>query len=302
MKIKVFVTSFFCFFCLNLFIQNDDYEYNSYVEKRWVSFSDINVPTLNSNTYNDLEINKNNSDFSIKDYLEAKQKIKETIIQKKYLIENKVNIDIWYSPSNYENDFLNTKKSNVLKTLLYSNVFNAKKINLDIEISKDDFQVRWNYKDDIIRIFWVNNLNDEEFVSVFVHELGHYFDMNQFKSWFFQDNSNTFYDICWNSTKVIKNDCWVADFVSGYAMTNKYEDFAESFLFYVFFNTDFEKKAQTSQKLKERYTFLNENIFKNSEFKNTSFKQNQSLENYYWDITKIKINLEKVLEYFKSWI
>ena len=26
----------------------------------------------------------------------------------------------------------------------------------------------------------------------------------------------------------------------------------------------------------------------------------QSLENYYWDITKIKINLEKVLEYFKS--
>ena len=53
-----------------------------------------NLKEDSMNTEDFLEINKNNSNFSIKNYLEAKQKIKETIIQKKYLIENKVNINI----------------------------------------------------------------------------------------------------------------------------------------------------------------------------------------------------------------
>jgi hypothetical protein len=54
-------------------------------------------------------------------------------------------------------------------------------------------------------------------------------------------------------------------------MTNKYEDFAESFEFFILHNKDFLKKAQNSSKLMKKYEFFEEHIFVSGEFKNSNF-------------------------------
>jgi hypothetical protein len=46
-------------------------------------------------------------------------------------------------------------------------------------------------------------------------------------------------------------------------MTNKYEDFAESFTYYVLHNNDFYSKAKKSDILMNKYNFFKNNIFKN---------------------------------------
>lgn len=63
--------------------------------------------------------------------------------------------------------------------------------------------------------------NFENYVrQIFVHELGHYF-------YYFKDSqSSKFGNFCWKSGE---NACENGDFVSGYAMKNKEEDYAESF-------------------------------------------------------------------------
>jgi hypothetical protein len=53
------------------------------------------------------------------------------------------------------------------------------------------------------------------------------------------------------------------DFVSGYAMTNKYEDFAESLTYYILHNKDFLDKTKTSRILKRKYNFFSFYIFPN---------------------------------------
>jgi hypothetical protein len=49
-------------------------------------------------------------------------------------------------------------------------------------------------------------------------------------------------------------------------MTNKYEDFAESFTYYILHNSDFLQKTEKSETLKRKYDFFTKNLFKNSEF------------------------------------
>jgi len=48
-------------------------------------------------------------------------------------------------------------------------------------------------------------MDDEEVASVFVHEFGHYIDIYSLKKEVFDDISYYFYDISWESTKVIKS-------------------------------------------------------------------------------------------------
>lgn len=88
----------------------------------------------------------------------------------------------------------------------------------------------------------------------------------------------------------------MVDFVSGYALTNKYEDFAETFAFYVLHNTEFASKAKTNTALQQKYGFIYDNIFPNGEFQNTSFSSG-SVADYNWDVTKIPIKLDDFLKY-----
>jgi hypothetical protein len=46
-------------------------------------------------------------------------------------------------------------------------------------------------------------------------------------------------------------------------MTNKYEDFAETFTYYVLHNSDFVEKTKKSEVLKRKYDFFRNYIFGN---------------------------------------
>jgi len=130
--------------------------------------------------------------------------------------------------------------------------------------------------------------------------LGHYIDLYYLEKKVAFDISNDFYSISWDSTKVMKKGQKNTDFVSGYAMTNKYEDFAESFTYFVLHNDDFLYKSEKSNTLKQKYDFLNKVLFKNKEFRETDFSSDSKILDYYWDITKINIKDEKFLQYLKK--
>jgi hypothetical protein len=83
-------------------------------------------------------------------------------------------------------------------------------------------------------------------------------------------------------------------------MTNKYEDFAESFTYYVLHNDDFLKKSKYSKVLKQKYDFFSDNLFTNNEFKTDFYKTTQYVMDYYRDITKINFSLENFLQYLKK--
>ncbi len=90
----------------------------------------------------------------------------------------------------------------------------------------------------------------------------------------------------------------MGDFVSGYALSNKYEDFAESFSFYVFHNEDFAARAVKNTILSKKYDFFKKHVFDEDEFIGTSFG-NGVLKSYNWDTTRVPIDMKKYLYYIK---
>jgi len=82
-------------------------------------------------------------------------------------------------------------------------------------------------------------------------------------------------------------------------MTNKYEDFAESFNLFILHNDDFLEKTKSSDLLSQKYIFFNNHIFSNNKFVSSDFsiKQNSS---YLWDTTKLDINIKNFLQYIEK--
>lgn len=205
-----------------------------------------------------------------------------------------------YVPDDFRSDV--NLQTFILKKILSSTVINDKVVNLSVELNKIIYDVRWKMKWWIIKLFWVKNYENEEITSVFIHEFAHHLDIYYLDSSSFNntDPSKYFYDISWESTKVIKKWLVWNDFVSWYAMTNKYEDFAESFAYYVLHNNDFKSKMQKSEILKQKYNYFADYIFKNSEFQESNFSSDVTMSDYYRDITKIGIKLENFLQYLQK--
>lgn len=139
---------------------------------------------------------------------------------------------------------------------------------------------------------------DSEKISVFVHELGHVVDIHYLKPGMLGDPSEDFYKISWESYKIKKKGAKLADFVSGYALSNKYEDFAESFSFFVFHNAEFQKRAKTNPLLAKKYAFFSEKVFESGDFANTNFASG-AVKTYFWDTTKLPIQTKKYLFYIR---
>src|SRR3989344_1155473 len=117
---------------------------------------------------------------------------------------------------------------------------------------------------------------DEEFMAVLMHELGHVVDTGWLKgSWtqgqsgfwdgplpVYQDDlSAGFYHVSWQDERALLQDSAVLDFVSGYSQTDPFEDFAESYAYYVLQGKNFRFLAATNQKLQLKYAHLRDNIF-----------------------------------------
>jgi len=142
-------------------------------------------------------------------------------------------------------------------------------------------------------------VSESESIKVFVHELGHIIDiyyLPQHEDG--SDISDDFYTISWQDYNVKKQEAKLSNFVSGYALSNKYEDFAESFTFYVFHNDEFIRRAKNDSVLAKKYRFFQENIFEGTEFLSTNFATDK-IKSYNWDATRIPVNVKKYLFYMK---
>lgn len=125
------------------------------------------------------------------------------------------------------------------------------------------------------------NVSDEELVAVLVHEMGHIMDTGVMNGNFtsgasaysdgnsriyLDDPSVEFYNISWEREDKIRLKSNKYDFVSGYAMTDPFEDFAESYAYYILHGEEFRILATKNNKLKSKYEFLKEKVFYGVEY------------------------------------
>lgn len=190
--------------------------------------------------------------------------------------------------------------TNIFKSFLNSDLFEEKIDILKVEFHEDKYDVRWKMKDRSIKMYDPEASWLSESFSVMVHEFGHFVDLYFLEKEVFTDISDYYYDISWESTKVLKPWMMQRDFVSGYSMTNKYEDFAESFVYFILHNGDFLEKSKKSGILKQKYIFFTKYLFRNKEFIWTDFSNNNEVLEYYRDITKIEFSLKNFLEFLKK--
>lgn len=116
-----------------------------------------------------------------------------------------------------------------------------------------------------------------EFIALLIHECGHVIDLGGLrgtpasgKSTFVDgqtpmyndDPSVAFYSISWTSAKARKSSAREADFVSGYAVSDVYEDFSETLAFFVLQNAEFRRLAETNAALRAKYDFMERVVFR----------------------------------------
>jgi hypothetical protein len=205
---------------------------------------------------------------------------------------------IEYSPVNSSSSSGNAlyeSRKKLITTTLSSPVFSSfSSERLSVLIDGNMKEPRWRMKDKKVLL---SNLvsRDSEFIKLFVHEFAHFIDIYLLtESLVYSDLSKDFYAISWIDTSVKRAGEWMGSFVTGYAATNKYEDFAESFVFYVFHNRAFADMALKNESLRRKYLFFSEYIFREQEFVQTDFTL-WTLPSYSWDSTKIPISLKKYL-------
>lgn len=169
--------------------------------------------------------------------------------------------------------------------------------NLTLKTSKDGPRGLAGSNTMILR---VSDMKDSELVGVAIHELGHVIDLGYLTghgtgnaSGFMDgdtavltdDPSSEFYAISWTSAKD-KISSSNEGFVSGYASSDPFEDFAETFNYYVLHADDFKALAKGNAQLSKKYEFMKNKVFEGQEFTHTTGKT--SYTSYRpWDTTVI---------------
>ena len=169
--------------------------------------------------------------------------------------------------------------------------------DLRVQLHAEDTHTRWRMFRKNIYLYSLWRIPEEEAFSVFVHEFWHYYDIHTLVPTRFWNMSERFYELSWQDIDVLRPWLSTSDFVSGYAMTNMYEDFAESYTYYVLHNASFREKKSQSPILRQKYDFFERYTFPQKQFFNRRFATDERVLPYYWDITKIEIDIEKFLQY-----
>lgn len=219
--------------------------------------------------------------------------------EQKYLAAQEEKYTLRYIPLSLEEKIKNSYIP-LLSVYLWNKTISQQVYKVSVFLYENTKEVRWKMKWGNIYMFWVPSLPDEEFLSVFIHEFAHYLDIYQLKKDIFWDESENFYSISWESTDVIAAGWELRDFVSGYAMTNKYEDFAESYTYFVLHNADFLKKSQKSDLLRQKYTFFLNSSKLSGHSLGQDFWREDKIQDYYWDITKLDVDIKKFLQYMQN--
>jgi hypothetical protein len=156
--------------------------------------------------------------------------------------------------------------------------------------------------------------NNKELAAVTIHELAHIVDIGGFKgtpqageSSFIDGNtpiynndlSVLFYKLSWQNTNTKKFRISSRDFVSGYASSDPFEDFAETYLFFRLHGEKFRKIKNRSVVLQQKYDFMQRFVFKREFELNKPVSINtQGIKNN-WDTTLLNFN-DRDLNYFCS--
>ena len=235
-----------------------------------------------SSTDDNLNAAENNID--IKQQILSKQEVKQIFFS--------------YIPNAFRSDVKDYR--DLTRNFINDDYFSDMIASLTVEFHKDMIDVRGKMKNKTIKVFDPLRMWESEFISLFVHEFSHYLDLYYFPKNPLGDTSDLFYNISWDSVKTMKRGQDIKDFVSGYAMTNKYEDFAESLTYFMFHNNDFRSKAAKSDVLLGKYNFFQKYLFENQMFIWTDFSPDIKVKSYYWDITKIEVDTQNFLQYLKK--
>jgi hypothetical protein len=145
------------------------------------------------------------------------------------------------------------------------------------------------------------NLPANEFRGVAIHEiLGHFMDIScmrgtpesgasNFKDGtdtvFLNDASRSFYEISWEKENLKKQGADNADFVTGYASSDAFEDLAETIAYYVLAQETFKARASTNAALAAKLQWIETYIFPNgSGLAKEGEKKEKKIP---WDATKL---------------
>lgn len=143
---------------------------------------------------------------------------------------------------------------------------------------------------------------DAEFVALLVHECGHIVGLADMAGTpeagttsfydgsepiFANDPSLGFYRISWTSAKQKKKGMTSSAFVSGYAKTDAFEDFAETFAFYALQRSQFERLSATNPILRAKYEWMARNVFTDASTVLSEGKP-RTIASLPWDITKLE--------------
>ncbi|PIR52558.1 hypothetical protein COU76_05900 [Candidatus Peregrinibacteria bacterium CG10_big_fil_rev_8_21_14_0_10_49_10] len=140
----------------------------------------------------------------------------------------------------------------------------------------EHFYVRYNHPESRglggkSTIILSGNVPDDEFRALFIHEFGHLLDLGCFQgtpgsgTTTFKDNTEQiwkddpsvqFYRISWDAANVQRKGTQKTDFVSGYASWDPFEDFAESFAYYLLHREVFAERAQENNALAAKYLWF----------------------------------------------
>ena len=148
-------------------------------------------------------------------------------------------------------------------------------------------------------IIVTGSVPDNEFMALVVHECGHVTDLGGLRgseasglTKFFDgdtaiyadDPSIAFYSLSWSTASTRKKGSKDADFVSGYAKSDPFEDFAESFVYYALQEKEFFRLAQTGGVMKAKFEFMQWLFGDNASFADGLHMRGKSIP---WDVTKM---------------
>ena len=264
----------------------------------WVDEAELNRHIEENYIEPNLEQIEKEIEQEVKNREASMQSVETDMLEDTLKLTSASQVDYIYIPENYSQKIITYSES--LKTFFQKDFIANKIEDMDVELHEKRDGVRWKMKNKTVKLFWVDRMEVDECNAVGIHEYAHYVDLYHFERGIFKDMSDEFYKISWDATKIIKAWQTQKDFVSGYAMTNKYEDFAETFTYYTLHNRDFLHKVKDSKVLREKYIFFMRYVFRNKEFTLSDFSDGNTVLNYYRDITKIDFSLEKFLEFLKN--
>lgn len=149
-------------------------------------------------------------------------------------------------------------------------------------------------------IIVIGTVPDSEFRALVIHECGHVTDLGGLRGTpnasasIFHDGSTpiyqndpsvAFYQISWLTTEILQPNSKDTDFVSGYAASDPFEDFAESFAFYALQKKEFARLAQKNPVLKAKFDFMENVVFEGkTEIAQGKFVKGKRVP---WDVTKL---------------